>query len=83
MSKSELLSDKANSGAAASRLKCAKKVLDIHRQFIDDLMGPRLVWLRVKTHPAAREVVLTCSIGQLNLGDNGLHIYINDRHQVC
>jgi len=46
-------------------------------------MGPRLVWLRVKTHPAAREVVLTCSIGQLNLGDNGLHIYINDRHQVC
>ncbi len=25
-----------------------------------------------------RVVVLTCSIGRLNLGDNGLHIYISD-----
>jgi len=25
-----------------------------------------------------REVVLTCSIGRLNLGDNGLHIYLSD-----
>ena len=25
-----------------------------------------------------REVVLTCSIGRLNLGDNGLHIYLTD-----
>jgi len=39
MSKNELLSDKANSGAAASRLKSAKKVLDIHRHFIDDLIA--------------------------------------------
>ena len=37
MSKSELQSDRTNAGAAASRLRCAKKVLDIHRQFIDDL----------------------------------------------
>jgi len=43
MSKSELQSDGTNAGAAASRLRCAKKVLDIHRQFIDDLMPLRIV----------------------------------------
>jgi len=43
MSKSELQSDGTNAGAAASRLRCAKKVLDIHRQFIDDLMTVRSV----------------------------------------
>jgi len=26
----------------------------------------------------SKDVVLTCSIGHLNLGDNGLHIYISD-----
>jgi len=25
-----------------------------------------------------REVVLTCTIGHLNLGDKGLHIYLSD-----
>jgi hypothetical protein len=29
-----------------------------------------------------REVVLTCSIGQLKLGDNGLHIYVSDNGHV-
>jgi hypothetical protein len=41
MSKSELQSDRTNAGAAASPLKCAKNVLDIEHDFIDDLMGPR------------------------------------------
>jgi hypothetical protein len=31
-----------------------------------------------------REVVLTCFIGQLNLGDNRLHIYVSDNcHVLC
>jgi hypothetical protein len=42
MSKSELQSDRTNAGAAASRLKCAKKVLDIHRHFIDDLIATKV-----------------------------------------
>jgi hypothetical protein len=29
-----------------------------------------------------RAVVLTCSIGRLNLGDNGLHIYLSDNCDV-
>jgi hypothetical protein len=39
MSQSELQSDRTNAGAAASPLKCAKKALDTHRQFIDDLIA--------------------------------------------
>ncbi len=27
-------------------------------------------------------MVLTCSIGHLNLGDNGLHIYVSDNCHV-
>ena len=54
MSKNELLSDKANSGAAASRLKCAKKVLDIHRHFIDDFIAPGVV-LRIDDPTVPRD----------------------------
>jgi hypothetical protein len=42
MSKSELQSDRTNAGAAASPSRCAKKVLDIHRQFIDDFYDSKL-----------------------------------------
>ncbi len=45
MSKSELQSDGTIASAAASRLRCAKKVLDIHRQFIDDPMTRRVLVL--------------------------------------
>jgi len=61
MSKNELLSDKANSGAAASRLKCAKKVLDLHRHFIDDFMGPQHGWQRMRPG-RYRSSVLTLSV---------------------
>jgi hypothetical protein len=47
MSKSELQSDRTNAGAAASRLKCAKKVLDIHRHFIDDLIATAVLFYTV------------------------------------
>jgi hypothetical protein len=38
MSKSKQHGKRANAGAVASQLKCAKKDLDIERHFIDDFM---------------------------------------------